>query len=63
MKKYCKSLRENTMEIINFKKNKNDALNKWTAKCKNLFVKEILKINKLKIRKYHKVRDHCHYTG
>ena len=63
MKKYCKPLRENTMEIINFKKNKNDVLNKWTAKCKNSFVKEILKINKLKIRKYHKVRDHCHYTG
>ena len=28
MEKYCKSLRENTTEIINFKKNKNDVINK-----------------------------------
>ena len=26
-------------------------------------VKKILKINMLKIKKYYKVRDHCHYTG
>ena len=30
---------------------------------KNLFVRKILNINMLKIRKYHEVRDHCHYTG
>ena len=28
-----------------------------------IFVKNGLKINILKIKKYHKVRDHCHYTG
>ena len=28
-----------------------------------IFVKENLKINILQIKKYHKVRDHCHYTG
>ena len=28
MKKYCKSLRENTMNIINFKKKTNGVINK-----------------------------------
>ena len=28
-----------------------------------IFVKKILNINILKIKKYRKVRDHCHYTG
>ena len=63
MTKYCKYLRENTINIINFKKKKKGVINKWTAKCKNLFVRKILNINVLKVKKYHKVRDHCHYTG
>ena len=63
MTKYCKYLRENTINIINFKKKKKGVINKWTAKCKNLFVRKILNINMLKIKKYHKVRDHCRYTG
>ena len=28
-----------------------------------IFVKKILKISIWKIKKYCKVRDHCHYTG
>ena len=28
-----------------------------------IFVKKNLKMNMLKIKKYCKVRDHCHYTG
>ena len=28
-----------------------------------IFVKKNLKINIWKIKKYYKVRDHCHYTG
>ena len=28
-----------------------------------IFVKKYLKIKMLKIKKYRKVRDHCHYTG
>ena len=28
-----------------------------------IFVKKYLTINMLKIKKYRKVRDHCHYTG
>ena len=29
--KFCKSLREHAMKIINFKKKKNEAINKQTA--------------------------------
>ena len=40
MKKFCESLREHAMEIINFKKKKSEAINKRTAeiisKWKNL---------------------------
>ena len=28
-----------------------------------IFVKKILKIDITKIKKYRKVRDHCHYKG
>ena len=41
MKKFCESLREHAMKIINFKKKKNEVINKRAAgiirKCKNLF--------------------------
>ena len=40
MKKFSESLREHTMEIISFKRKKNEVINKLTAviiwKCKNL---------------------------
>ena len=46
MEKYCKSLRENTMNIINFKKKTNGAINKWTAKfvCKENFKYKYVKV-------------------
>ena len=50
MKKVFESLRDHAMEIINF-------LKKKTELCV-IFARKILKI-----KKYHKVRDHCHYTG
>ena len=28
-----------------------------------IYVKKTLKMNMLKIKKFNKVRDHCHYTG
>ena len=67
MKKFCESLREHTMKIINFKKKEITLLKKeqhksyQTAKicyiCQEKFENEYVKD-----KKYHKVRDHCHYT-
>ena len=31
MNKFCESLREHPMKIIDFKKKKNEVINKWTA--------------------------------
>ena len=68
MKKFCESLREHAMKIINFKK-KNMKL--WTKEqqeshenAKICYIcKEKLESKYLKDKKYRKVRDHCHYTG
>ena len=67
MKKYCEFLREHAIKIINFKKKKIKLLTKQQQKlfenakicyiCKEKFENECLKDEK-----YHKVRDHCHYT-
>ena len=58
MKKFCKSLREHTMEIINFKKKK--LMKSWWKQMNSrnhmklqksaIFVKKSLKINVLKIK-------------
>ena len=62
--KVCEYLREHAMKII--LKRKNVIINKrapgiiWKSV---IFVKKNLKINIWKIKKYCKVRDHCHYTG
>ena len=65
LKKFCESLREQAMKIINFKKN--EVINKWTAgikwKCKNLLCCQEKFENKyVKDKNYCKVRDHCHST-
>ena len=68
MKNFCESLRENTMEIINFEREK-EVINKQTSeiilyqnskicyickeKCKNKLIKD---------KKYCKVKDHCHFA-
>ena len=67
MKKFCESLREHIMEIIIFlKKEMNSSTNKQQKSCQNakivVFIKKNLKIDMLKIKKYLKARDHCHYT-
>ena len=68
MKKFCESLREHAMKIINFKKKKMKLLTKERQEsyenakicyiCKEKFENEYLKD-----KRYRKVRDHCHYTG
>ena len=51
IKNFCKDLKEHVLEIINYEKKRKDAINTWR--------KSIICYDK----KYHKVRDHCHYTG
>ena len=53
IKKFCKSLREHALEIINFKKKKMKLLGKEQQEsCENgkTFVKKNLKINMLKVK-------------
>ena len=41
MKKFCKSLRENTMKVNNFKKKNNKVINKWaTENVENKYLKD-----------------------
>ena len=47
MKKFCESLREHAMNIINFKNKKNEIMNILYAKDAN----------------YCEFREHCHYAG
>ena len=65
MKKFCESLREHAMKIINFFK-ENEVTNKKAAriiwKCKNLLYLS-RKTSKQIFKRYCKVRDHCCYTG
>ena len=68
MKKFCESLREHPKEITNFKKKKNEVINQRAAeiiwKCKICYIcKENLENKHAQDKKYHKVNDHCHYTG
>ena len=67
MKKFCHSLKEQTIKIINSKKKKMMLLTKEhqesyeNAKICHTY-KEKIKNNYLKDKKYRKVIDHCHYT-
>ena len=72
MKKFCGSLREHAMKIINFKKKKIYLKKNYKFKepqeshenSKICYIcKEKFKNNYLKDKKYRKVRDHCHYIG
>ena len=68
MKKFCESLREHAMKIINFKKKKMKFIPKEhkesyeNAKICYICL-EKLEHKYLKDKKCCKVRDHCHYTG
>ena len=68
MKKFCESLREHAMRIINIKKEKMKSLTK--AQQNSYQNSKICYICEEKFedkhatnKKYCKVRDHCHYSG
>ena len=68
MKKYCESLKEQAIKIVNFKKKKMKLLTKEQQEsyenAKICYIcKEKIDKKYLKDEKYLKVRDHCHYTG
>ena len=68
MKKFYEFLREHAMKIINLKKRKKKLLTKDQREsyenAKICYIcKEKFENKHLKDKKYHKVRDHCHYTG
>ena len=60
MKKFCESSREHAIKIINFKKYKKKLLPNSRNFMK--IEEKCVKINVLKMLKYYKVEDHCHYT-
>ena len=71
MEIFCKDLREHAMKIMNYEKkemipltdeeNKLYDMLKICYMCKKIFSTD--KNNKNVFKLYHKVRDHCHYTG
>ena len=67
MEKFCKNLKEHATRIINYEKKEmiplTDEENKSYKKQKVCYIckKEFSTDDDNK--KYHKVRDHCHYTG
>ena len=67
MKNFCLDLREHATKIINYKKKGMIPLTKIEEKKHNK--QEVCYICKKRFstddsnKKYHKVRDHCHYTG
>ena len=68
MKKICGSLREHAMKIINFKKKKNEGINKRAIgiikKEKICYIcQEKYENEYLRDKEYRKVRNHCHYAG
>ena len=68
IEKFCESLREHAMEIINFEKNKMKLLaNEQQESYENAKIcyicREKFEDKNAKDKKYCKVRDHCHYTG
>ena len=67
MKKFCEFLREHPMKRINFKKKTMKLLTKVQQEsyenAKICYIcKEKFKNNYLKDKKYHKIKEHCHYT-
>ena len=66
MKGFCKDLIEHATKIINYDKKEmiplTDEENKSYKKAKSmLYIQKRILV--LMMIKYHKVRDHCHYTG
>ena len=73
MRKFCKDLKENATRIINYEKKKipltkEEKINYNDHQISYICKKEFDKSNtagpsSLELKKHHKVRDHCHYTG
>ena len=72
MEKFCKNLREHAMKIIDYEKkemilpltdkeNKSYEKQKVCYTCKKDISTDENDKNEFKL--YHKVRDHCHYSG
>ena len=67
MKKFCLDLREHTTKIINYEKKEMIPLTKIEEKNHNK--QKVCHICRKEFntddsdKKYHKVKDHCHYTG
>ena len=59
MKKFCESLREHAMEMINFKKKK---LKLLTKEQQESYKNEKIENKHVKVKKCCKVSDHCHYA-
>ena len=68
MKKFCESLKEHAMKIINYKKIKMKLLTKGQQEsCENAkmcyICKEKFKNKYVKYKQNCKIRNHCHYPG
>ena len=68
MKKFCESLGEHAMKIINFKKKKmklftNEQQESYENRNIRYICTENFEDKYTKDIKYHQVRDNCHYTG
>ena len=66
MEKVCKELKEHATQIINYEKNEMIPLIKQEKKyilVKKLYIRKRWFSTENDNKKYHKVRDHCHYTG
>ena len=70
MERFCKDLKQHATQIINYEKemipltdeeNKSYKKQKVRYICKKKFNTD--KDDKNSFKLYHKVRDHCHYTG
>ena len=67
MKIFCKDLKDQAMKIINYEKKEmipsTDKEKKTYENQKNCHICEKEFSTDNKDKKYHKLRDHCHYTG
>ena len=67
MERFCKDLKDHIMRIFNYKKKEmtpiTDEENKSYGKQKVCYIcKKEFSTDDDDIKKYHKVKDHCHYT-
>ena len=67
MKNFCLDLREHATKIINYEKKEMISLTKQEKEFHNMqkvcyICKRVFNTD-YNNKKYHKVKDHCHYTG